>query len=450
MRRLSMVFLLVGLLTACVSNGVPDTTAPDATSVPATPRPESTQPPETAATVTPTTSTSTTSPPEGVPVVTLVDRSVSMSPVSGTSGADGRPVIAYVDSDGELVLLRCGDPDCEDPPDQVVLAYTGEALSVDVALLPDGSAAVAVEPVDGEASLLFVCSDPACESVDSSEVGRAGRAAYPSIAIGADGLPRIVYIAASDPMELRLAACQTRTCSQWEWATIDTLPAQSFTGAPSFRIDTRDRAVIGFWHSQGPEAQQSRVAICEDASCAGSPTIFSIDGGVFAQTTPGVNDDEFLVWYQTGSESLPIELITDEAMEEGVSAFPAIWSDYSDIMMATCTTQGCADFQHVEVGEDWLLPQAARLFLLYTAPDGSTRAFFNHASRNEPTPQLHVTACADETCTDGVTNVLGIGNTGVMSIDVIITPGMAPKVVFTSDTGLHLYRCATQSCTPNH
>lgn len=448
--RYLMASLTVGLLVACSGDGASDTTIPDASSGSTSSVTESAESAEPSTTVVSTTATPTTIASAQDLVVTLVSEPASSSPVSAVADEEGRPVVAHVSVAGDLVVLRCSDPDCSGSVVQAVLGHPGEALDLDLALLPDGSPVVVVGLFDDatfdEFTMVFICSDPACSSPEAAEVGTSVQAAYPSIEVGSDGLPRIIYFTETDPMELVLAVCQDRICSQQESVTIDTLPPQAWTGAPSLRIDALDRVIVGYWYSQGEESQQSRIAVCEDASCDSPPTILNIDGGVFAQTTPGTTDAEFLVWYRTGSEGLPGELITDEAMAEGASAFPAIWSEYSDFMVAACTTAGCADFRHIEVGEDWVLPSGVA-FRLFADPDGSTGAFFFHASRAEPIAQLHVTICADLTCTEGTTQALGFEDILGSPFDVITSPNTPPRLVFTSETGVHLYRCPNESCS---
>ncbi|MCJ7779275.1 MAG: hypothetical protein MUQ27_00455 [Acidimicrobiia bacterium] len=389
-------------------------------------------------------------------MVVLVDHSVS-GPMSAVVDADGNPVVAFVSSDDEtLEILRCSDQDCIGPIDQITFGPAPvEVFAFDLALLSDGSPAVIIHPSWADFPDVWICLDPSCEAIENSVFGLHEPCLlldgggpcdlnYPSMVVGSDGLLRVVYITQSDPMTLKVATCQRGFCNtewefeildepEWEHATIDELPSGVFTGTPSIRIDSNDRLLVGYWYANGPGETQARVAVCEDASCAASPTILSIDGGVFAQTTPGATDDEYLIWYQTGAEALPV-----------TSADPSInyaelWSDYSDFMVIQCNADGCADAMYVEPGEDWLLAQAAGALQLFTNPDGSTGAFFNHASRNEPNFQLHMTTCADAICTQGVTEAVGIDNIFDGYFDVITT-STTPRVVYvTNDGAMSLY-----------
>ena len=268
---------------------------------------------------------------------------------------------------------------------------------------------------------------------------------YPSMVVGSDGLLRVVYMTQGDPMTLKVATCQRGHCNtdwepeildepEWDWAVIDELPSGVYTGAPSIRIDSNDRLLVGYWYSKGAEETQARVAVCEDASCVTPADILTVDGAVFAQTTAGATDDEYLIWYQTGAEGLPV------TSADPSDNYAKLWSDYSDFMVIQCNADGCADAMYVEAGEDWLLAQAATGELqLFTNPDGSTGAFFNHASRNDPNFQLHMTTCTDRICTQGATEAVGIDNISGGYFDVITT-STTPRVVYVTNEGaIHLY-----------
>jgi len=291
-------------------------------------------------------------------------------------------------------------------------------------------------------AILYSCADSICSSIETAEVfDPEGRIDYPSIIVGSDGLPRVVYITGTDPMSVKVASCTTSTCGALTWATIDVLRSQVYTGAPSVRLDSNDRLFIGYWYSIGPDVQESRIAVCEDSSCTTPPAIQVFEGGVFPQTTQGDTEDEFRVWYQTGSESLPVET-ADPSLN-----YAALWSEYSDFMVAECTTAGCQQGKPIEVGEDWLLAQATGSLRLFPRVGGMTGALFNHASRANPTPQLQVTICTDPACGDGVTLTLGVDSIDGPFFDVITTADTPPQVVFRGiDETIGLYNCSPVVC----
>jgi hypothetical protein len=167
------------------------------------------------------------------------------------------------------------------------------------------------------------------------------------------------------------------------------------------------------------------------------------EGGVFPQTTQSDTESEYRVWYQTGSESLPVETADPSAN------YASLWSEYADFMVAECTITGCQEGKPIEVGEDWLLAQASGGLRLFTYADGMTGAFFSHASRANPTSQLHVTICTDPACGDGVTQTLGVDSIDGPFFDVITTADTPPQVVFRGfDETISLYNCSPAVCMP--
>jgi hypothetical protein len=444
MRRLLWVLLVVGLISACTDGDTAGTAESTQIRSSTTSALETTTLPPSS--TIPSTTATTTSLPDGPSIVQLAVGPAAIGPVSGAANPDGFPAVAYVSSDGELRLLTCSDVACEGPISVKPLGNPGEPLELDLKLRSDGSPTVVVLGYDTGFAVMYSCTDASCNSVETAEVGdHDGMIDYPRLVVGIDGLPRVVYVTRTEPMAVKVATCTTATCDSLTWSGVDVLPPQVFTGGPAVRLAPDGRLFIGYWLSKGYESQQSRVAVCDDASCSTSPTILTFDGAVFAQTTPGDTDDEFRVWYQTGSESLPPELMTEEAMAGG---FASIWADYSDFMVAECTLEGCNEERKVDVGEDWLLAQTQQALRLHEATDGTISTFFNHESRGHPL-QLHTSICIDAVCSDGATHALGLDSALGPFFDVIYPPYTPTQLVYlTYDQGIHLYNCPNQSCAP--
>ena len=454
MRRVLIAVLMAGLVSACSGDRAVDTTVPSSSPIPTTTTAELPDP--TTTTMTLETTTSTTVGAAAPSLVALVPGPVSPGPVSGASTAQGFPIVAYVSSDGELQLVRCHDRLCEAPVSEVTLGIPGEPAEIDLALLPDGSPAVVVQAWSASVAFVYVCSDPTCESVEVSELGDPEACVhsdgnpcqftvdYPSIVVSSDGLPGVVYLTNINPRSVKVATCETRTCGSWGWGTIDQLPPDTSSGAPSVRIDSQGQLFVGYWYSQPTTgASTSRIAVCREPACFEPASVVTIEGSVFAQTTHDPDSEGFLAWHQTGAEGLPAETANPE------DNFAALWSEYSDFIVSTCSAEGCADEEYVEVGEDWLLAQAAGAFHLFTATEDTTAVFFNHASRAEPTPQLHVTVCTDNRCNGGHTYPLGVDTIDGPFFDVINGPNALPQVVFISVEGtVDIYSCTNPTCTP--
>ena len=379
------------------------------------------------------------------------------SPVSGVADANGRPMIGYASDDGALHLIRCSDTDCAGTVDDMVLGHPGSTSSLELAQLGDGSPVIVVQPWETDYPVVYLCSDPDCTNVETSELRDPEPCVlpdgspctepvmFPVLSIASDGLPRVIFFTQSDPGTLRLAICQTRSCTSWDWVDIDEMPSLVWLGAPSAYIDSTDRMLIGYGYERGYDDQQARIAICEDSTCD-AVTILTFEDASTPQVTRGTSVDNFLVWYKTGSASLPPSEFTDEDLAEGASAFPAIWSDYADFMVAECAGTVCAEATQVDLGEDWLLPYPFG-FEFFEQHGGTTAAFFHHASRTEPDVQLHISACVDLPCTSGTTRPLGPDTIQGVFMDVITSPHTYPMAIYVSDAGeLLLFMCGEATC----
>ena len=453
MRQVWVPVALVACLAAsCGGLGESDTIPPSAPSQPTSTMPETTSPPMSATTTEVRTSTSDAAAEPSL--VMLAPGPDSTGPISGVANRDGHLRVAYVSSDGSLHLVKCSDPLCEDPIADRILGQPGELLEIDLALHPDGSPVVVAQPWSSSVASVYVCLDPDCTSVEVSELGDPEPCVYPdgnpcefsvdfpSLVIDADGRPRVIYQTNTNPRIVRVATCETSLCADWAWETVDQHPPDTASGAPSVRLASNGQLVVAYWFSDpSTGATTTRIAVCGDPSCSDPAQVSTIEGAVHPQSTLAPDGGGFLVWHQTGSEGLPIEAVDPDAN------FALLWSDYSDLQVSACTADGCGDADYVEVGEDWLLANATQALRVFTAADGTTSAFFNHASLSEAAPQLHVTTCEDSACSDGVTAATGFETIDGPFFDVISGPGGPPRVVFVSTEGaVQLLACSTRNC----
>jgi len=108
-------------------------------------------------------------------------------------GADGNPVIAYMDTAaGAVTVAKCNDPACTGG-DETFMAvdFTTAYMDLSMALAPDGYPVISYLGSLNVAS----CNDAACSGNDESiaTVDDTAEARISSIAIGVDGLPIISY-----------------------------------------------------------------------------------------------------------------------------------------------------------------------------------------------------------------------------------------------------------------
>lgn len=389
-RTLAVGAVLVLTVAACASDeatplsGEPSGTEPAPTEntlqTPATVAPATTITPTTipAATITPTSIAATT-----IPAATMADGVIILAddskgrPISATVDPVGRLMVAYWSVDDEaLKVVRCVDADCAQTPETFTLgsipAVTIEGDEqgvgfVDMVLQPDGAPIVIAQDPRLE-TLIYVCSDADCTTVDSADFTVSGSVEWPHLVMASDGLPRISYVTwnVSDGLALEFAVCGDLVCSAdlRTTVTIDDNPLGA-SGEPSMRIDPEGRILIGF-ENMSPELGEARVAVCADDTCSTGPTMLTFDYAVGPLTADGT-DGNFWVWYRTGPPGI------DGDMDASIAL--AAW----DLMVASCDITGCAEATSVEVGWGMLLawPRDVRLV---SVPDGPLVAAFSYWS----------------------------------------------------------------------
>lgn len=151
------------------------------------------------------------------------DRTVDL-----TVNDQGFPVITFVNPDNDLTVVTCNDPICAGNDEQVhmISMPTSAGFAMAMQLAADGTPIIATHGFDtvDESLLVVDCNDALCADDDEAiftvfdsadpdiEFGR-----YLDMAIGADGLPAIVYSREDEaPManvdSLRLVRCPVDDC----------------------------------------------------------------------------------------------------------------------------------------------------------------------------------------------------------------------------------------------
>jgi hypothetical protein len=135
-------------------------------------------------------------------------------------GFDGLPVISYRDvTNGDLKVAKCNDAACAGG-DESISSVDDSANSVgffsSLAIGADGFPVVAYVDITERALKVAKCNDAACsggdEIISTLDAGATDTVANPSIAIGADGAPVISYSDASD-WSVKVAKCNDAACS---------------------------------------------------------------------------------------------------------------------------------------------------------------------------------------------------------------------------------------------
>jgi opacity protein-like surface antigen len=197
------------------------------------------------------------------------DGSVGQHP-SIAIGADGLPVIAYNDfTNFDLKVAKCADAACTtgtstlstvDPGGLVVGFYNSIAIGA------DGLPVIAYLDNSNGDLKVAKCSNAACSGGASalSAVDAAGNVGlYISIAIGADGLPVIAYYDQTNT-DLKVAKCANAACTAGT-STLSTVDSAGEVGAfTSIAIGIDGLPVIAYHHVS---IGRLKVAKCANVYC---------------------------------------------------------------------------------------------------------------------------------------------------------------------------------------
>jgi hypothetical protein len=208
------------------------------------------------------------------PPKNLADRGVYSSI---TIGADGLPVISYTGTFNYLYVTHCGDLACAGA---VTTSFVERTYSYDssITIGVDGLPVISYRnSYSGFYLKVAHCNDPACSSAalitldPSASVNNGGT----SIAIGADGLPVIAYAVDPGPVypkPIKVAHCADLACSSAVLATLE----EGYP-YPSITIGADGLPVISYM--EGTNAKL-KVAHCGDTACASAIyTSFNMEWG---------------------------------------------------------------------------------------------------------------------------------------------------------------------------
>lgn len=133
----------------------------------------------------------------GVPICSTSTSTIATLDPNGGSdvrllvGPDGFPFVSYYDQNSDLKLIHCTSADCSSTDPPVILgSVTPHPYSL--AIGTDGFPVVAY--TDGTNLIFIHCTDVSCNAFDAPlTLDPTNNANFPSIGIGGDGFPRILY-----------------------------------------------------------------------------------------------------------------------------------------------------------------------------------------------------------------------------------------------------------------
>jgi hypothetical protein len=213
----------------------------------------------------------------GVPVLTTVDSvgAVGYFP-SLAIGADGNPVIAYYDaSHVSLKVAKCVNPACTgNATITTVDAGTTVGLWPSVAIGTDGNPVIAYHDATNADLKVAKCLNPACTGVPTitsvDTVGSVGY--YASIEIGTDGNPVVAYLA-TGVEDLKVAKCLNPACTGA--STISTVDSTGVVGYyPSLALGADGLPLIAYSDITNGDL---KVAHCVTTACTGVSMLATLD-----------------------------------------------------------------------------------------------------------------------------------------------------------------------------
>jgi len=234
-------------------------------------------------------------------------------------GADGFPVISYIDSvRNGLKVVKCIDFECADADEQITLVTYGVYFP-SLAIGVDGFPIIAYHNNSIGALSVIKCNDPACTGGDESisvvdnPVNDVGISS--DIAIGKDGLPIISYLDQTAGT-LKVAKCNDAACTGSD--EIISIVDSDLGSNSSITIGADGLPVISY---AGSHKSALKVARCNDSECAGDDEdVRTVDDG------DGDNVGRFSS-IAIGMDALPIISYYD--------------STNSRLKFAKCGTQSC-------------------------------------------------------------------------------------------------------------
>jgi hypothetical protein len=285
------------------------------------------------------------------------------------------------------------------------------------------------------------CRDFACTSADITTVDTAAEfGQYPSIAIGVDGLPLIVY--AGQNYDLRVAHCSNVACTASTLSSLETISGSRTAQYTAITVGADGRGLIAYGHNFSTDL---KVAHCENIQCS-SATISWVDshGYLTKSITIGADGLGVIAYLDTDSGNLrvahcsnvactasTIALLDDNtevgfwpSITIGVDGRPLIsysGFDAGQLRVAHCVNINCAG-----TGDSITILDTPGLSNMYTGvtigPDGlGIISYFDTATNG-----LKVAHCENVNCSRASLAVIdNSGDVGYYSSITIGADGMA-------------------------
>ncbi len=337
-------------------------------------------------------------------------------------GADGLPVIAYLDeTNGALKVAKCNDAACAGGDETLTTVDDGgTGRYTAIVLGADGLPLISYHDFTNGSLRVAKCNDAACAGGDEtlSTVDSGGVGTHTSIALGADGLPVISYFDFNvTNFDLKVAKCNDAACagSDETLSTVDGVGGED----NSIALGADGLPVISY-----KSVGDLKVAKCNDVACAGGDENLSIVNGA-----SGADYISMVV----GADGLPVisfRLLAD------------------NIAVVRCNDPACAGGNETLSKVDFGQPSAFRFTSIAMGADGLPVISYHQEGGFL---DLKVAKCNDAACAGG--------NETVSTVDSRGTAGRYPSIAVGADGlpvisyqdatlgDLKVAKCANQRCS---
>lgn len=213
----------------------------------------------------------------GSALITPVDASGTVGLFTAIAiGTDGLPVISYYDSgNGDLKVAHCANAACTGAATITAADSAGSVGAyTDIAIGSDGFPIVSYQDASAHHLKVAHCENAACTGLATvTPLDVAGSTGYyTSIAIGADGLPVVSYYDLSNG-DLKVAHCDSVDCTGG--VSLTAVDTAGIVGPyPSIAIGADGLPIVSYYDQTNADL---KVAHCASADCAGGAVITALD-----------------------------------------------------------------------------------------------------------------------------------------------------------------------------
>ncbi len=278
-------------------------------------------------------------PPMGNAVNTVDDYPAPVDGVgpytSVTIGADGLPIVSYLDATADaLKVTHCDDLACVPPGETTTLvASVGDGRWTSITIGADGLPIISYYNNDELDLMVAHCNDVACAGQDETISSVDGLYStnnvglHTSIAIGADGLPIVGYYDQTAGA-LKVAHCDDPECTGSNETVTTVDDTENVGQTPSLAIGADGLPIIAYRAYFGAGSNSLKVAHCNDLACAGvNETITTVDdsGDVGYNASIAIGADGLpIISYHDGTGNLKVAHCNDVACAGAAEAISVV------------------------------------------------------------------------------------------------------------------------------